>query len=410
MSNNEWVQEGTPREADEWAMGQDDYGVPVPPAEWDDNSAEQREPVPATPDHDDVAEADAPDDLAEGGSAGAAGDDPVASEDVEVVVPDPGEEQPVEDGAPEPGEGQPVEDTVPEPGDGQLVEDGDAALPEAAEAEDEAPEPFLDAVEPVSDEVASSELTATRPRPREVETFGRPAEDGDGGEAPVSTSSPADDMAATTAMAGLYREDADQTQVIDTQGALAAEVAEEARLAEQLRLEKEARDQRLGMVSTSDANAWREPPRPRPGVGGFGSFGLLILRLVTAGILGVAAVQVLTAIDGTADYLSATVLPYPREIAWGLGITLAVLAAMLILGLGVRAAGFLLAALGVCALVFLRWGPFPIFVEGTEGFIGDKDLILTAIGILFLSIGGGKAGIDGSISRARWEANLAKQS
>ncbi|SHJ17523.1 Uncharacterized membrane protein YphA, DoxX/SURF4 family [Tessaracoccus bendigoensis DSM 12906] len=396
MSNNEWVQEGTPREADEWAMVQDDYGVPVPPAEWDDNSAEQRKPVPATPDHDDVAEADAPDGLAEGGSAGAAGYDPVASEDVEVVS-DPGEEQP-------------VEAAVPEPGEGQLVEGVEAALPEAAEAEDEATESFLDAVEPASDEVASSELTATRPRPREVETFGRPAEDGDGGEAVASTSSPADDMAATTAMADLYREDADQTQVIDTEGALAAEVAEEARLAEQLRLEKEARDQRLGMVATSDANAWREPPRPRPGVGGFGSFGLLILRLVTAGILVVAAVQVLSAIDGTADYLSATVLPDPREIAWGLGITLAVLAAMLILGLGVRAAGFLLAALGVCALVFLRWGPFPIFVEGTEGFIGDKDLILTAIGILFLSIGGGKAGIDASISKARWEANLAKQS
>ena len=40
MSNNDWVQAGTPRE-DEWADEQDDYGVPVSPVEWDDYAAEQ---------------------------------------------------------------------------------------------------------------------------------------------------------------------------------------------------------------------------------------------------------------------------------------------------------------------------------------------------------------------------------
>ncbi|HMS36758.1 MAG TPA: hypothetical protein PKA93_06325 [Arachnia sp.] len=40
MSNNDWVQAGTPRE-DEWADEQDEYGVPVSPVEWDDYAAEQ---------------------------------------------------------------------------------------------------------------------------------------------------------------------------------------------------------------------------------------------------------------------------------------------------------------------------------------------------------------------------------
>ena len=44
MSNNDWVQEGTPRDA-EWEAEQDDYGVPL--EQWDDYAAEQAVPVPS---------------------------------------------------------------------------------------------------------------------------------------------------------------------------------------------------------------------------------------------------------------------------------------------------------------------------------------------------------------------------
>nr|WP_269452191.1 DoxX family protein [Tessaracoccus coleopterorum] len=125
-------------------------------------------------------------------------------------------------------------------------------------------------------------------------------------------------------------------------------------------MEREARDQRLGLVATSEANALRDPNPPRrPGVGGFGSFGLLLLRLVVAGMLGVASMQILTSINATADYLGQTLIPYPREVAWGLGFGLAVMAVMLVLGLGVRAVGLLLALLAIGSLIFVRWGPFP---------------------------------------------------
>lgn len=218
-------------------------------------------------------------------------------------------------------------------------------------------------------------------------------------------------VGATASMAGLYRDDnGEHTQVIDTRGSLEAEAAEEEQRAEQLRLEKEARDQRLGLVATSEANALRDPaPLRRPGVGGFGSFGLLVLRLVLAFVLGVAAWQILGNVTRTAEYLEQTVLPYTREIAWGLGFTLAAMAVMLVLGLGVRIVGLLLAVIAGATLAFLRWGPFPIFVENMEGFRGDKELVLLAIGILLFSIGGGKVGIDGAISKARWNSRQAKR-
>lgn len=468
MSNNQWVQQGTPRDADDWANAQDDYGIPVEPVEWDDYSSEQRMPVPERPTHAEFGQEDAvPEEPSDDRPAQAS--EPAA----ETVLPEPEPEpepEPVTDEAPGIDDGEapepdmvegvdvaeaasvvretPVTQAVEAPGEapqpeqtpadaveaskqdqqspeqaefepaGEIEQEGeieqaaesaepqDTELPgdgaEPSDAESEAPEAEPEPM--AASAAAEAALTETQPHSLDADTFGRPAE-------PGATELPEEAGGAEVAtMPGLYREDADRTQVIDTQGALAAEAAEEARIAEQLRQEKEARDQRLGLVATSDANELRAPLPPRPGVGRFASFGLLVLRFVIAGVLGVAAVQVLTSINETADYLGNTLIPYPREVAWGLGFTMAAMAVMLVLGLGVRAAGFLLTALSVGALVFLRWGPFPIFVDGMEGFRGDKDLILAAIGILLFCIGGGRAGIDGAISKARWNARISKHS
>ncbi|MFD0866081.1 DoxX family protein, partial [Tessaracoccus lubricantis] len=214
-------------------------------------------------------------------------------------------------------------------------------------------------------------------------------------------------------MAGLYRADADETQVLDTTAerrSLEDEAAEEEARAAALRAEKEERDRRLGMVATSQENAERElRPRSR-GVGPFGSFGLFVLRLVTAGILGIVAYQVLYSIDVTAEFLSGQpLIPEPRLVSWIIGFTLAAMAVMLVIGLGVRVVGFVLAALAIAALVLIRWGSFSPFVDGMEGFLGDKDLLLAAVGILFLSMGGGRFGIDGAIHRSREDAREARR-
>lgn len=351
MSNNDWVQQGTPRD-EEWTAEEDDYGVPVAPAEWDDYASEQTVPVPPAPTQ---PEADAAD----------AGEAPPAQEGDAVDLP---EEAAPADAPPHRDEPEPSED----------------------EAHGE-PEPLRSA-EP---------------------GHGRDPEEGEGPDAtyavPVAAAGAA--TGAATA-AGLYRRDRDpeQTQVID--GAqhqrLADELAEEQRLAEQLRAEREARAQRLGMVATSDANAVRDAaPARRRGVGHFGSFGLFVLRLVAAAILGVVGYQILSDIDATAEFLSRTLLPEPRIVAWSVGFGLAAMAVLLIIGLVVRIVGLLLAVVAGCSLAFIQWGQFSPFMDGRESFLGDRDLLLLAVGLVFLSLGGGRWGIDGAVVKARENAREA---
>ena len=100
----------------------------------------------------------------------------------------------------------------------------------------------------------------------------------------------------------------------------------------------------------------------------------------------------------------------PRLVAWIVGFTLAGMAIFLIMGLAVRVVGLLMAVIGIAGLALLRWGAFSPFVAGQTGFVGDRDLLLVVIGILFFCIGGGKAGIDGALSAARAESREAKRS
>ncbi|MHA6512680.1 DoxX family protein [Tessaracoccus sp. Z1128] len=444
MSNNDWVQQGTPRD-EEWTAEEDDYGVPVEPAEWDDYSSEQTVPVPPAPSQP-AAEARPPEESGGGPSA----------------------EPPVDDASPEPAIDEPAGDQWAETG----VHDAEAPAADAGEAEvhgedhaegqpvedapewdEAAPAPEAGKPEPEAEPVAESE-----PQPASfghpAEPFGWPADaepaghtdqqdtpspespeesgSGDGVEDPDATrampvvagggagqetaaaAGAAGGAAGAAALAGLYRADragADDTQVIEGAGRRTVddEVAEEERLAHQLRAEKEARDQRLGLVQTSDANSVRDPrPLRRKGVGGFGSFGLFVLRLVTAAVLGVVGYQVLSDIDATAEFLGRTLIPEPRLVAWILGFGLAALAVLLVIGLAVRVVGLLLAFVAVGALAFIRWGQFSPFIDGMEGFLGDKDLLLFGVGVLFLSLGGGRWGIDGAFSKARENAREAK--
>lgn len=427
MSNNEWVQEGTPREPD-WSAEQDDYGVPVSPAaDWDDYAEEQAVPVPEPPapvldDAEPVAEEPADEPEAEQ-PADEPADAPEPEPDVEATQVRP---RPVADAVvpPEladptaqqasPAQPEPLPEAVEAPA-GDVEPAVDEAPAEEAPAE-EAPAEEGPAEEPVDEAPAQEAAAEEEPVAADADEE-QPAEDAD--DEPTKLTGVADEPAAETtamgaaALAGLYRPEGEETQIIDApqRRSLEEEVAEEERLAQQLREEKEARDQRLGLVATSEANALREPaPAPRRGVGGFGSFGLLVLRLVVAGLLGIVGYQILTDIDATAALLGRTMLPEPRLVAWILGFALAAMAVFLVLGMAVRVVGLLLTAIAVGSLVFIRWGNFSIFTEGVEGFIGDKDLLLAAVGVLLLSLGGGKVGVDGAISSARHNAREAKRS
>ncbi|QXT62444.1 DoxX family protein [Tessaracoccus palaemonis] len=434
MSNNDWVHEGTPREPD-WSAEQDDYGVPVSPGEWDDYAEEQAVPVPEPPQS--VAAAQEP-----GPVVAATADEPAPEPEPEIapepepeVAPEPEPEVAPESEpeiAPEPEPEiapEPEPEMVPEPepeAEPEIAPEPEPEMEPEPEPEPEpeiAPEPDPDETQvrprPDAEAVVPPELAAptaetdmslvdeVEPAPEESDL--EPDQEGLGAAAAVMAAG----AGGGAAIAGLYRPDAEDTQIIDApqRRSLEDEVAEEERVAQQLRAEKEARDQRLGLVATSEANALREaPPAPRRGVGGFGSFGLLVLRLVVAAILGIVGYQILSDIDATTELLSRTLIPEPRTVAWVLGFALAVMAVLLVIGMAVRVVGLLLTVIAIGSLVFIRWGSFSIFVEGVEGFIGDKDLLLAAVGILFFSLGGGKAGVDGAISASRHHAREAKRS
>ncbi len=191
---------------------------------------------------------------------------------------------------------------------------------------------------------------------------------------------------------------------------------EEERLQASLEAERQAREQRLGAVPTSTDNALREddgPPRVTTDRF-FPSFGLFVMRIVLAGVLGLASFQILgSGVDATANFLGGyPVIPEPRLVAWILGFTLGAMALLLVIGLLQRLVGLLLLVISVATLVFIRWGNFAIFASGevwVDGFIGDKDLLLAAIGLLLLSIGGGAWGIDGAFRRARAASKAERQ-
>ena len=189
-----------------------------------------------------------------------------------------------------------------------------------------------------------------------------------------------------------------------------AEQEEERRRQQKLEAERAARNERLGVVATSPENESRTitQKQRRTADEFLPSLGLFFLRLVTAGILAIVAYQGLTNIDGAAEALGRTYLPEPRTVAWIGGFLLAAMALLLVVGLLQRVVGFLLLALALCSLVFVRWGAFSPFVAGMDGFLGDRDLLLGAVGLLLITIGGGGWGIDAAFRRSREAAKAAR--
>lgn len=180
---------------------------------------------------------------------------------------------------------------------------------------------------------------------------------------------------------------------------------EEERLQARLDAERTAREQRLGAVATSSDNAIRDDAGPSRITTDkfFPSLSLFVLRLVTASILGVTSWQILgSGVDATANYLAGfPLIPEPRLVAWILGFTLGALALLLVIGLLQRLVGFVLLVVAVASLTFIRWGNFSIFDAEAAGFLGDKDLLLGAVGLVLLGLGGGRWGIDGAFRASR---------
>lgn len=456
MSTSEerdWVRQGTPRDVDsEWNDEQSEYGTALSPAEWDDYTSEQSVPVdppsqqvvPPPADQPEAAQHDADQPYSDQSAPETAySDEPVgepAQDPVAVAAAIPDDEsyasEPTAD-YPELQDGQ-DDRAVQEPGayDETAVEEPAYEEPAAEELPYEDPatdEPYDEDETRVSPAVAQADEAAATEHSDQWSDERRDDDQAheDLGETQV-VPAVADGSPAATAIAaggagaaavaagaaalpeGLYRagSSSDQTAVIpDRNWEVDEAEARERELQQQLDAERRARNERLGVVATSPENELRSRDNSYKVSTDrfFSSLGLFVLRLVTAAILGVAAYQILTDVDGTTDFLSQTIIPEPRLVTWILGFTLAAMALLLVIGMLQRVVGFLLLALAVCSLIFVRWGSFSPFIAGREGFLGDKDLLLAGIGLLLVGTGGGLWGVDGAFRRARASARAEKE-
>ena len=315
--------------------------------------------------------------------------------------------------------------TAEEPAPEAAVPSPEALAPETEAPETEAPETEAPRSEPAEELLSANELRdeqASETFAAEEPAAQEPAADLGSTQAfaAFSAAELAAAAAAKSAEADRLRAEADEVAAAaeakaaeEKAEALAAEqAAADARAEEEERLrvedeemrerERQARDRKLGVVPVN-TEAVAVPTRPEAPVTYkfWGALGLFILRLVTAAVVGVRGIQVVTDIPGTIDALVALNAPYAGPLAWTIGATLLVAAVMLVFGFGTRVAGAVLAVLGVLVLTFVRWGAFNIFLEGQNGFMGDFELLLVGVGLLLATLGGGGWGIDAGIHRGR---------
>lgn len=181
---------------------------------------------------------------------------------------------------------------------------------------------------------------------------------------------------------------------------------------EQARLERERaarREARLAALEpVREDNPLEPEPVAQPVVPAkhvtdrfFGSLGLFVLRLVTAGILFVHGLNGVINNKPVQDVWANTILPMTRYIALALPWLQIALALLLVFGLWTRFAGLVLAGLMGVTLAFVMWGHWSIFESGANGFIGEHELLLAAVGLTFLLVGAGGWSVDYLRRRAR---------
>lgn len=124
------------------------------------------------------------------------------------------------------------------------------------------------------------------------------------------------------------------------------------------------------------------------------SLGLFLLRLVTAAIMGVHGLNKLLDLPAATEAMAQTVLPEPSIMAIVVGAAEVGIAIALVFGLLTRLAGLGIALIAGGALAFVLWGPWSPFIAGKPGFIGELELLLAAVGLLFLTVGAGGWSID----------------
>jgi putative oxidoreductase len=129
-----------------------------------------------------------------------------------------------------------------------------------------------------------------------------------------------------------------------------------------------------------------------------GSAGLFVLRIVTAGIIGLHGFAKALDITAVQAMLSNTVIPEPVIMSYVLTAGEVAIALALVFGLLTRLAGLGLAAIGIGALVFVQWIGNPF---NGNALVGELELLLAGVGLLFVCLGAGGWSIDAAFRRRR---------
>lgn len=134
-----------------------------------------------------------------------------------------------------------------------------------------------------------------------------------------------------------------------------------------------------------------------------GSFGLFVLRLAAAAIIGIHGLSHLLNLPATTQMIQQTMLPAPGVLAIVLGAAEVAIAIALVFGLLTRVAGLGLILVAGGALGFVLWGAWSPFTPGQAGFTGALEVLLVAVGVLFMLVGGGGWAIDRAFRARRDE-------
>lgn len=204
-----------------------------------------------------------------------------------------------------------------------------------------------------------------------------------------------------TVIAPAHQEDREEaTAIVPTGATLHSEDDDPATLRERRRAE---RDKALGtrrpVVEPEPEPVREDKPRFKRTTDMFlGSLGLFLLRVVTAAIIGVHGFAKALDITAVQAMLANTVIPEPVIMSYVLTGAEVAIALALLFGLFTRLAGVGLAAIGIGALVFVHWITNPFVGNALSG---ELELMLGAVGLLFVCLGAGGWSVDAAFRRRR---------
>ncbi len=327
--------------------------------------------------------------------------EPEPAEEPTTEEPEPAEEPPSES-EPEPAaEEEPAPAPVPEEVGEERADRHEGPSESEPEPAEEPPAEPAAAEEPEDEVDENEDPTVSLPGP----DFAMPAaaeatERVDVGEdRPTSASTPPADA--------IFRQPSPTSSASPEPTTLEPLSEEEQRLAAERAARRDARAAALAAPAPEPV----APPKPvvihkRTNDKFWGSLGLFLLRIVLAGIFTIRGLNILTDIPAAQAEFATTILadypPGPQAMAIVTGVASLLIALSLVLGLLTRVAGLGIALIAGGALALVYWSPsWSPFQAGQPGFLGEYQLVLAALGILLLCIGGGGWSLDRSFRAGR---------